>query len=1666
MSLNSAGQMELTSRKFKDDHLPVLSVGTEYESWRRTVDMFLVADGMPRFNDLKGKDIMRKNAYNPSGKDAKTRAMIATMIDEFEQHGTTLDEDEMIERVNKVLLDWSMAECGVEDGAASMSSAAPSTSGPVTRRSAGLRTTTQTTGTGQNAVTSSKIVLSFVGDDASVDDKFVMDAWLQLCYVRALDETGDSFVRRVTPSALLMYKMVMKSLSTHIKDKLVAIVIGDLPAIRPELQLILEREELFTPLKLFQKFLKATMAIEGKGDLMTYLAHMTTVRQRLKAANYQMTEGQDCEALVDGLDKVTCKAFITLELMRDSPEKSWDKVVGRLQRWAASDYGRIDLKSGGKMRGYALKSEDLKLTEEESELDKLNKKFDELSKILLLKVAKKGRVSGFSGMSPNVGSTRNSKLFEECRQQKVCFDHMNTAKCTRGSACRFAHSWPKEYQVIHMDVGGPGGAKITNSLDQNGTKLNYMCTDVNQLFTIRARGDDGSSGGLRDECTSATMCVLKDPEVAAEIILDNGANRCITSLIQCAYNVEACNVVVESASKERFTVTRKCSMDFRVRETGSIITMTGVLLYNDCPVELMSVSQILAKGGYMRQTASGAIIASENGDTILTATSRNGLLIANVDAVERTNDVPDMTVPQAGSKNHEDGSVFASRSAENLAVMPRGHDAVRRVVLEHLSMAHLNYQAAATSIGIALPVNMPPCWACAMAKPRKEAHDSISCHKATRVGEIFYMDFFGPYQIPTLEGYIYDWLIVDAYSGKVKGFSLKDLSMEVVFPLWEQFHAQHEAKFNGTKKVSAVIHDNTLSFNNRLFIEHALKHGYSRTNNAPFEQWMNQAERVGGIINEAVRANLIQSGLPASTRDWSLQNAISARNNSRKSPRSAENLPAECKSWTRNELYNGKKLAVSESRKNHPFGSLVVVPIPLSFIRNDAGPKAWPALFLVYAEEARSYIVYVPSEKKFIQSFQIRNFPLVFPLRSKSPIPLDAVPYEREDETNVLSQAESGQESALLQDMSSAIKVRKSHGNDVFDLEPDEERPARAERVPPEQISDHVNPHISRRRGWNPSAKALERLQQDLNHADLLNAKSKEITLTPDEVVTITPTSTTAALRGPMGDKWEESVKKAYRLLKEYAAFGEAQDEHPGRGVRVVGTGNIHKIKCSGPVKLSELESKAFKTRTVVFGNNQDESTYDEVSADVVRSESVRIVAALATRLGVRLWAADIESAYFNSLMDFILWVRLPPGYDPESDEIRDLKAPPLYAKLLKGVPGIRQGAKLFYGTFKVILAKHGFNPIPADPCVFISKDFFNVIVLIHVDDILAMASEDQARAIFGLLRKDLKIPEYGLVKRFLGIDFEVCFGEDARFIHLSQPAMADTIVERAGLLGCSPRGVASSPGNKYSKEDSPANVEEVRKLAEEGYSKDEFRSIVAACNWMAMCTRPKLKFPVGKLAKFMNNPGRVHFKQLNAMVRFIAGTRDHGITFRWSSQTKPSGVVTYYDASHNDCPDSMKSTIASVITMDGAPISWYSKLSTMVARATQHSELFAAELALTDTLWVRMLLNDLIGIVPEEEVSRPTPFGGDNKGLTLCLTGSVNHATNKHVKQKIYLVRQEVPHSIAPCWIPKLENPADGFTKPGVVQQAYDTLECKSPVNEDRVSRQSGGPVANLTKQ
>ncbi|RAN85622.1 hypothetical protein B5P41_33980, partial [Bacillus sp. SRB_28] len=132
----------------------------------------------------------------------------------------------------------------------------------------------------------------------------------------------------------------------------------------------------------------------------------------------------------------------------------------------------------------------------------------------------------------------------------------------------------------------------------------------------------------------------------------------------------------------------------------------------------------------------------------------------------------------------------------------------------------------------------------------------------------------------------------------------------------------------------------------------------------------------------------------------------------------------------------------------------------------------------------------------------------------------------------------------------------------------------------------------------------------------------------------------------------------------------------------------------------------------------------------------------------------------------------------------------------------------------------------------------------------------------------------------------------------------------------------------------------------------------------------------VGTLCRFISNPGRQHWTAAQRVLRFLAGTSDHGLKFTAGSSKNPAGLYGYSDADWAGNPDTRRSTTGFVFTFHDAPISWKSKLQPSTALSSVESEYIALCGASREAKWIRQLLFEL-----ERPEPAATVIYDDNQG-------------------------------------------------------------------------------------
>ena len=148
----------------------------------------------------------------------------------------------------------------------------------------------------------------------------------------------------------------------------------------------------------------------------------------------------------------------------------------------------------------------------------------------------------------------------------------------------------------------------------------------------------------------------------------------------------------------------------------------------------------------------------------------------------------------------------------------------------------------------------------------------------------------------------------------------------------------------------------------------------------------------------------------------------------------------------------------------------------------------------------------------------------------------------------------------------------------------------------------------------------------------------------------------------------------------------------------------------------------------------------------------------------------------------------------------------------------------------------------------------------------------------------------------------------------------------------------------KLSKEMHPKIQEEIKYMSKVPYSSE-----VGNLMYGMVCTRPDISHAVGVVSRYMNNPGKEHWKAVQWILRYLRGTTSHALCFVCSNTV----LQGYVDADMAGDKDSRRSTTGYVFTVGGTTISWISKLQHVVALSTMEAEYVVATEASKEMIWL-----------------------------------------------------------------------------------------------------------------
>jgi hypothetical protein len=789
-------------------------------------------------------------------------------------------------------------------------------------------------------------------------------------------------------------------------------------------------------------------------------------------------------------------------------------------------------------------------------------------------------------------------------------------------------------------------------------------------------------------------------------------------------------------------------------------------------------------------------------------------------------------------------------------------------------------------------------------------------------------------------------------------------------------------------------------------------------------------------------------GLPKNTWGYAMLHAIEVLNRTADSAHLNKQggFPS---TYSRLEKWKGKELP-GQTKGLYPFGCLAFKHVPAK-TRTKLDEHATPAVYLGFDPNCRAYLLGSLYHLELSTSVEVTFVENAFPFRKvkhrESPASLlwgtDNNMAEGDPRLGMFDAPDStGVNKVLDRQALKAIGAlptnlqeasRASPAQTLTPLQqPDIEQHQVQEFKGPESLAVPTARRSSRASKPPASLKIYERIpwkdypefgEPASDESASLNLVSVLLALTENQLQTITPKTADNALRCKSSAQWLQAMNREKQCHVKNGTFGEEWSQS-APCPKPIPAGWVFKIKHRGnPIEETALQPMQFKARVVIRGQYMKEGLeFNDTWAPVAKAMTIRAVFAVATKYGCKLKAGDIETAFLSADMDCEVWVKMPAlwgrGDEPITGEC-SANLPP--RRLLKGVPGIPQGSRLFNEAFTEHLRTMGWVSSAADKCLYLNNNLAErTAVIVWVDDFIFMCERETTWEQFlKSLRTRFNVPTAGDLVSFLGMD--ISFNPVARTMFISQINAINTLLERASLADCNAVQTPCQAGTVWTKKDCPEKPESTECT--------KYRALVALANFIANWTRPDITFTVNKLCKYMSNPGPTHWQALKHLLRYLKGTRNVGLSYS-SGVLQPSqvqGLHGYTDASHTDCPDSSKSTIGYVFFYDGSIVSWFSKLHTFVTTCTNHSEYAALAQGAKEAQWLVYLFGELENGVKHT----PVPIFVDNSGVVSLVFNPVDHQSNKHIRLACHYARELADlQVIAPQRVATDKNLADVFTK------------------------------------
>eukprot|EP00171_Calliarthron_tuberculosum_P023718 IDg23718t1 len=385
----------------------------------------------------------------------------------------------------------------------------------------------------------------------------------------------------------------------------------------------------------------------------------------------------------------------------------------------------------------------------------------------------------------------------------------------------------------------------------------------------------------------------------------------------------------------------------------------------------------------------------------------------------------------------------------------------------------------------------------------------------------------------------------------------------------------------------------------------------------------------------------------------------------------------------------------------------------------------------------------------------------------------------------------------------------------------------------------------------------------------------------------------------------------------------------------------------------------------------------------------------------------DVKTAFLNGDLEQNVYMEQPKGFE-------NLNLKDHVCKLQKALYRLKQAPRQWFSKIDNFLIKElGFSSSPYDPCLYVrTRNKLVTLISLYVDDLLIACDDlEMLTSLKVSLSKRFEMTDCGEANVCLGL--EIRRDRTKKTLHVSQTSYISKILERFGMTMCKP--VVTLMDSQIQQSD----------LDSDPVDNTLYRSCIGSAMYLSVGTRPDISFAVSRLAQFVECPTQALWTAAKRILRYLSGTRTHGIIFKKDATFAPLG---YSDSDWGGCKINRKSTSGYAFIMGGGAISWKSKKQGCVAQSSSEAEYMALAAAVKEAIWLSRI------ITFTNSIASPIPVNifADNQGAIKMARNDASGTRTKHIDIQYHFVRDSLDKGLFSLqFCPTSNMTADILTRP-----------------------------------